>query len=391
MTTTEDKFVEAVAPRLRRTAFLTAIAAVAAAGITAASVNAYGSVATTGRQHRLAGQAGAGRGPTAYVATALPRYMVTIPAMGVGNLDVQNAVTGKLAAEVRTPGDYLHGGYWYSLAAQGPRTFVAGKVDGNVSFFYRFVLTRDGRVASIHHVGRKIRGVVMGASITPDGRYIGYILMTVLPHGRASTALYIRNLVTGKVTASWPIPENDTISSLSLDASGTAMAISAYTYKPSSIYMKIHKHADLIQWTSVLVPGTSGTPIDRLPTVDRQASSVALSADGGTLYEFLQKGRVTGASWRDRSPVNFELVAIDVATGKIASVLHTSRAVWSDFIPELALGPAGRYLLVVNNATMARLDIPARRYTALPGTISPLEINGKDTQGQGGNVDPLAW
>jgi hypothetical protein len=321
--------------------------------------------------------------------TALPKYMVTMNPTGL--LDVQSAVTGKLTATVRPPVDYLYGGYWYSLAAQGPRTFVAGEVDGNVSFFYRFVLTRAGRVASIQRAGRKIRGVVTGASITPDGRYIGYVVMTVSRHGRASTALYIRNLVTGKVTASWPIPENDTISSLSLDASGTAMAISAYTYRPSSIYMKIHKHADLIQWTSVLVPGTSGTPIDRLRTVDRQASSVALSADGGTLYEFLQKGRVTGASWRDPSPVKFELVAINVATGKIASVLHTSRAVWSDFIPELALGPGGRYLLVVNNATMARLDIPAMRYATLPGTISPLEINGKDTQGQGGDVDPLAW
>jgi hypothetical protein len=139
----------------------------------------------------------------------------------------------------------------------------------------------------------------MGASITPDGRYVGYVLMTVLPHDRASCALYIRNLVTGKVTASWPIPGNDTISSLSIDASGTAMAISAYTYRPSSGYEKIHKHADLVQWTSVVVPGTSGTPIDRLPAVDQQASSVALSPDGSTLYEFLQTGPVTGASWRD--------------------------------------------------------------------------------------------
>jgi hypothetical protein len=84
--------------------------------------------------------------------------------------------------------DYLCGAYWYSLAAHGPPTFVAGEVDGNVSFFYRFVLTRAGRVASIQRAGRKIRGVVMGASITPDGRYIGYVLMTVLRHGRASTA-----------------------------------------------------------------------------------------------------------------------------------------------------------------------------------------------------------
>jgi hypothetical protein len=39
--------------------------------------------------------------------------------------------------------------------------------------------------------------------------------------------------------------------------------------------------------------------------------------------------------------------------------------------PAGEFGGAGRYLLVVNNATMARLDIPARRYATLPGTISP--------------------
>jgi len=332
-------------------------------------------------------QAGADGGPY----TALPGYMVTIPPAGVGSLDIQSAVTGELTGIVRTPVDYLRGGYWYSLAAQGPRTFLAGEVDGNVSFFYRFVLTRDGRVASIRRVGHKIRGVVMGASTTPDGRYVGYVLMRVLSRDRASTALYIRNLVTGKVVASWPIPDNDTVSSLSLDAGGTAMAVSAYTYRPGSTYEKIHNHADLIQWTSVLVPGTSGTPIDKLPAIDQQASSVALSPDGSTLYEFLQAGRVTGSSWRDPSPVTFELAAINVATGEITSVLHTSRAVWRRFIPELALGPAGRYLLVVNNATMARLDIAARRYLRLPGAISRLEINGKDTQGQDGDIDPLAW
>lgn len=124
---------------------------------------------------------------------------------------------------------------------------------------------------------------------------------------------------------------------------------------------------------------------------EQQAGSLALSADGSTLYEFLQTGRVTGASWRDLGPATFELAAIDVATGNIVSALHTWRAVWADFIPELALGPAGRYLLVVSNTTIARVAISARRYTALPGSISSLEINGKDTQGQGGDLDPLAW
>src|SRR5258708_31828766 len=56
--------------RRRRRQILTAVAAAAAAGITAASVPAaYGSLAGPGRQHRPQAEAGARRGPTAYVAT----------------------------------------------------------------------------------------------------------------------------------------------------------------------------------------------------------------------------------------------------------------------------------------------------------------------------------
>jgi len=77
---------------------------------------------------------------------------------------------------------------------------------------------RRGRRGPHHHPGpaadrpRELARRQFSAP-APDRLWVAdftcYVLMTVLRHGRASTALYIRNLVTGEVTASGPIPEND--------------------------------------------------------------------------------------------------------------------------------------------------------------------------------------
>jgi hypothetical protein len=328
--------------------------------------------------------------------TQLPGYMVSIPGVNNGRLDVENAVTGTLTATVKTP---VQGAYWYSLAALGPRAFAAGLVEGGRTDFYQFVLTDAGQVAGFRRIGKQIGQIVMGASITPDGKYIGYIA-AIIHGGSGVIQVRISNLATGKVTGIWPVPVNDSINSLAINASGTAMAVSAYSYGPSLRNGGFNSHADLVQWTSVLTPATSGTSIDKLPDVSQQTSPVALSPDGKTLYEFLQAGRVTGASWRDRKPVIFELVGIAVGTGKIVSVLHTWRAVWADFDPQIALGPAGRYLLILGGTTMARVDLFTGRYVTLPGknttlqppaTIPPLHLSGKDSAGQGGDVNQIAW
>jgi hypothetical protein len=369
----------------RRQPMLTALLAAAAVVLIAVTAVVVPGVVRTGSQ-------GNG-GPF----TPLPGYMVTIPGVSDGRLDVENAVTGTLTATVKTP---VQGAYWYSLAALGPRTFGAGLVEGGRTDFYQFVLTDAGQVASVRRIGKQIGQIVMGASITPDGKYVGYIALIV--HGGSGVIqVRISNLATGKVTGAWPVPVDDSIKSLAINAAGTAMAVSAYSYGPSLRNGAFNTHANLVQWTSVLTPGTSGTSIDKLPDVSQQASQVALSPDGRTLYEFLQVGRVTGASWRDRKPVTFELAAIAVGTGKIVSVLHTWRAAWADFDPQLALGPAGRYLLILSGTTMARVDLSTGRYMALPGrntTLQPPETSpslnlgsGKDSVGQGGDINPIAW
>jgi hypothetical protein len=339
-------------------------------------------------------------------ATAPPRYLVTIHAVGSGLLEVRNAVTGTLTAAISVPTAV---GYWYALAAQGPRTFIASEditlpssasslMPSSASYFYRIVIGSHGTVTSISRDGPVVQGAVAAASVTPDGRYAGYLLMTSYGKNNnlARLQVVLANLATGKVIASWPVPASDSIASLSIDAGGNALAISAYYYSNYNFhtaYPNARKHADLVQWTSVLRPATSGTPIDKLPKLLPQAGTLALSPDGGTLYEFLQAGHVTGASFRDPDPVTFDLAAVNTHSGALVSVLHTWQAVWADFIPQLSLSSPGGHLLIADNTSLARINTATGQYTALPTipSIPSVEAAGKFPPAQGGAIDPLAW
>jgi hypothetical protein len=333
----------------------------------------------------------AGLRPSAGPSRLLPTYLLDLSAYG--NLDIRNAVTGRLTDSVSPP----NGGYWYALAAQGPRTFIVAGDDSSPtsnggSTFYRFVVGSDGKVASSRPI-RRLAGTVMSASVTPNGTYIGYILMTVskTKHGQVATdEVVLANLRTGKVIASWPVPGNDSIASLSIDAAGTELAISAYYSIPSGFYVTVPKHGELMQWTSVLRPATSGTLIDKLPKLLSQAGTLALSPDGRILYEFLQAGKVTGTSFRDPHPVTIDLAAVDASTGAVVSDLHAWRVVWADFQPQLALGPDGAYVLVADGTSLARINTGTGQYTTL-GSMPSLELNPKYQLGQGGDIDPLAW
>ena len=139
-------------------------------------------------------------------------------------------------------------------------------------------------------------------------------------------------------------------------------------------------------------PCYSGTSLGKLPELLPQAGTLALSPDGRTLYEFLQAGHMTGASWRDPNPVTFDLAAINARSGAVVSVLRTWQAVWADFSPQLALGPAGRYLLIADNTSLASVTTATGQYTALPGSIPSENTGDKFLPGfQGGDIDPLAW
>ncbi len=319
-----------------------------------------------------------------------PRYLLTIPNYPDSHFNVQNAVSGKITANLWAP---MHG-EWWGLATDGPKSFIGtdlvvvktGVCDPLCvvkaeTYSYRLALTSRGTLARERRVGAATAGFINGLSVTPNGRYAAYLI-----NGKVD----LKNMVTGRLIASWPqhgaVPD-----SLSIDAAGNAVAISAYEYKPK-------EDNRLLQWTSVLRARTSGTALINLPEVTAQDSAVALSPNGKTVYEFLQTGHVTDTSWQSKKPVTFELAAVDAATGKVVSVLHTWRAAWADFYPQLALAPGGRYLLIVNHRSLARVDLATGQYTALPGKITwfysiaePFGLNAHDPSDGITYVDPLAW
>jgi hypothetical protein len=88
--------------------------------------------------------------------------------------------------------------------------------------------------------------------------------------------------------------------------------------------------------------------------------------------------------------VTFDLAAINAHSGAVVSVLHTWRAVWADFIPQLALDSAGPYLVIADNTSLARVNAATGQYTALP-SIPPVQTPGKFPFGQTGDIDPVAW
>jgi hypothetical protein len=334
------------------------------------------------------------------LAPSLPGYLAAVQTVGgTCPIDIRNAATGALTAKISVPLGYS----WYAVEGQGPRTFIASKTLNNMgpttSHFYRIVISDHGKVTSIRKVGAAVPGTVYAFSVTPDDRYVGYVLsMSYGPAGQDGTLkVVLANFSTGRVIASWPVPGSwhiqISIASMSIDAGGNALAIGAYQY-----HFKVFQGAynamkqDLTQWTSVLRPATSGTPINKVPRLLPQAAPLALSPDGATLYEFLQAGRVPSRPQLDRAPVTFDLAAVNATTGTVVEALHTWRAAWPNFNPELALSPAGDYLLIADGVRLARISTATGQYTALPGTVPELAPLVKLNFGQGGNaVNPLAW
>jgi hypothetical protein len=386
--------------RLRRT--LVPLTAAVAVVLVAGAAIAIPRSLDSGLRHPAAGASTPAVSPTPTSVpggqdTVLPGYLATQQLLGTPALDIRNAVTGTLTATLGLPLGYS----WYAVAGQGPRTFIASKTLNNMgpttSRFYRIAISDLGKVTSIRQVGPAAPGTVFALSVTPDGRYIGYVLS--ISYGAAGQdardEVVLANLTTGKVIASWPIPDIDYVCSMSIDSGGNALAIGAYYYHYNGLGTINTVKQDLTQWTSVLRPATSGTPIDKVPRLLPQAAPLALSPDGATLYEFLQAGRVPSKPQQDRAPVTFDLAAVNASTGTVVAVLHTWRAPWPNFAPQLALSPGGGYLLITDGVSLARVRLATGQYTALPGTVpelGPLVSAGKLQPGQGGDsANPLAW
>jgi hypothetical protein len=284
------------------------------------------------------------------------------------------------------------GGTWCGLTAEADGSFVAVETTpGDPSMVYRIHPDAAGTDATLTRIAELHNTAVIGISVSPDGTWLAYQDLYTPRRGQQSQLLLVlMNLRTGRTAASWLMPMAYSLAGLSVNATGTEIALSAYYYLGSG-----NTNTTLYQHTYVLRADSSGTPLLQLPALSNQAGPVALSPDGKTLYEVLQSSGLTTTSFRSRATVTFELAAISTATGKVTAVLHRWRASFQDFVPLLALDAAGRYLLVADKTAMGTLDLRTGRYTALPGRLSPaVQATSHPGWYDGGPAypfNPVAW
>ena len=156
-----------------------------------------------------------------------PRFSVSIPPWtGLGTLDVRNAVTGKITHVIKLP---IQSAFtWNSLSAENNGSFVA-TIESGPARVYRIRPSADGTSARVTRIATLRNVIIEGSAISRTGTWFGYV--DLYTPRRAPLAVYVRlqNLHTGKIY-SWTVPQNYTIGSLSIDAAGNTLAVSAYEY-----------------------------------------------------------------------------------------------------------------------------------------------------------------
>jgi hypothetical protein len=332
-----------------------------------------------------------GRAAAAVPPAGAPGYLLTFLGAGYQHLAIRNAQTAQVIGQTPRPSNT---GYWYSIAAESKDTFIAGwdqdsySCPGDVTYLYQITLTGHGTVASFRRIGRPISGDIMGASVSGDS--IGYVLLSDLKgcglSGTPGAWVVIRNLNSGTITAWWSVPATWSVWSISVADGGKAIAVGAYKWSGTE------QHQLLTQSTFDLRSGTSGTSLVSHAAVDGQAWPSVLSAGNKMLYAILLKSASNPRAYADPKPVTFELVAASTANGRVTRVFHTWRAVWGDFNPALTIDPSGEFLLIVDGASMARVDLASGQYVPLTATARIAFFGaGRFPNGQVGELDPLAY
>jgi hypothetical protein len=292
-------------------------------------------------------------------------------------LEVRDAVTATLTGETGVP---VPDTTWSSVAAIGRRTFLAVAVSpGDPSLVYRISVNGLGAVSDVRRIAVLHNTSVQGATVSPDGRWLGYLDWYAPRHRAMQELVRLENLRTGK-TFQWQVPLTAEVIGLSVDAAGDELAVSAFFNDGQGA---------VAQHTYVLRPGTAGTDVTKLQPIRDKAGPVVLSPDGRTLYEVVQtRGIVTSVL----APATFELVAMDAATGRVTAVLRSWHTTSQAFFPVLAADPAGAHLLIINKTVMAAVNLRTGRYTRLRAPFTP-PLDTQPPLDSGGQelISLLAW
>jgi len=292
--------------------------------------------------------------PPATLSGGAPKYLIDDP-IGASPLQVRNAATGALAAQITLPQEYPGG---------NSRTYVGAVATGNGrdyllavyanpcrSWIYQFTLDSRGHPSALTPFAAlpTVRSELYELTISGDGQMVGFT--TTACQGAKAQPNYVgvTNVRTGRTTR-WTVPSRNSVDAVSLTADGKQLCYSLQL--PASVVRVIPTSA----------AAGSAAAIGR--TVARASSSrwisfSAISADGRKVYF----SSFTQSTSGQPGPMTGQIRVADLATGR-------SRVVYGPAGQPglITSAPGARYLLLQIQGQQPELGQPARLVRLDPAT-----------------------
>ncbi len=249
--------------------------------------------------------------PTATATAAptvdAPKFLID-DASGMSPLQVRNATTGALVAEVAVPPGYPGG---------SSRTYITGVATGNGqdylvaeyanpcrSWLYQFRLDSEGHPSAVTPFAPlpTVPSELYGLTVSINGQMVGFA--TTACQGAKAQPNYVgvTNIATGHTTR-WTTPSRNSVDAVSLTEDGTELCYSLQL--ASSVVRVIPTNA------------ARGVAADRGRTVVRASAGrwiplSQISADGGEVYY----SDYTEATLGKAKPMTGQIRAMDLVTGQ---------------------------------------------------------------------------
>ena len=307
---------------------------------------------------------------TAGPAVGAPTFLID-DASGMSPLQVRNATTGALVAEIALPRQYPGG---------NSRTFIGGVATGNGrdylvaeyanpcrSWLYQFSLDSAGHASAVTPFAPlpTVRSELYDLTVSANGQMVGFT--TTACQGAKAQPNYVgvTNIATGHTTR-WTTPSRNSVDAVSLTADGKQLCYSLQL--GSSVARVIPTSA---------APGIAadvGRTVVRAPA-GRWVALSQISADGSEVYY----SDYTEAAIGNHKPMTGQIRAMDLATGR-SRLIYTPKGGGGPGV--MAFDSSARYLLMQvfedaqHPARLVRLDLvtgqvaylPSRRF-ALPALL----------------------
>ncbi len=297
-------------------------------------------------------------GATGAAAAGAPEFLID-DSTGMSPLQVRNATTGALVAQVTVPQGYPGGDsrmYITSVATRNGRDYlVAEYANPCRSWIYQFRLDSAGQPSALTPFAAlpTVRSELYSLTVSGNGQMVGFTTTTCMGAKAQPNYVGVTNVRTGHTTR-WTVPSSNAVNDVSLTADGGQLCYSLQL-TPSVVRV-------------IPTSAARGSAADRGRTVAQAQSGqwtsfAAISADGTKVY-FATYAQLT---MHQTGPVTGQVRVVDLATGR-------SRVVYAPAgQPGLITSdPGAGYLLLQiqgkakQPVRLARLDLATGKVANLP-------------------------